>query len=183
MKELDKKLIINNWFRSVFQTFFETENWRKWDAITMESSRSLEAVFVCALTNDKKIIYINEYRFWPKKNMFMFVCWWIEKKESLEQWIIRELEEEAWYTSDNFKYLGTYINHWYMDWKNHLFLALDCEKIINQNLQDIEEIEVFTISIEWFEQMLKNNEINCPWSELAFRKAKELTNNFTNFDI
>jgi len=51
--------------------------------------------------------------------------------------------------------------------------------VSNQHLEDIEEIEVLKSSIEDFENMIKNNQINCPWTEIAFRRAKEKTNNFT----
>lgn len=186
MKQLEKKLIIDNWFWKVFQTFFEN-NWKTWNVLTMEKSWKWDWVFIFPLTKDKEIIYINEFKFWPWTKKISFPAWWTEKND--EKYIDKtsiaekELTEETWYKSNKMIYLWTYFDHSYVLGNVHLFFAFWCEKIKEQNLQDLEEIEVFKVNIETFENMLKNNEVNCPFSELAYVRAKELTNNFTNFDF
>jgi hypothetical protein len=39
------------------------------------------------------------------------------------------------------------------------------------------------VTIKEFEELLFKNEILCPWTEVAFRRSKELTNNFINFNF
>jgi len=182
MKELEKKLIIDNWFWRIFQTFFET-SWRKWNVLTMEWVSNQKAVFIFPLTKEKEVIYLNEYRFWPRKYMKMFPSWWIWKSKTTKEAAERELLEETWYKSEKIIYLWNYIHNWYIVWDIDLYFWINCKKISNQQLEDIEEIEVLKSSLEDFEKMIKNNEIHCPWSELAFIKAKELTNNFKDFNI
>lgn len=182
MKQLEKKLIIDNWFWKVFQTFFEN-NWKTWNVLTMELTKWTDAVFVFPLTKEKEIIYINEYRFWPEKFMKMFPAWWVSKDETSIKAAERELFEETWYKAERLVFLWAYVHNWYISWVTNLYIWILCEKISNQKLEDIEEIEVFKSNITEFEEMIKNNEINCPWTELAYRKAKELTNNFSNFDF
>ena len=178
MKQLDKKLIIDNWFWKVFQTFFET-NGKKWNVLTMEKSKNTEAVFILPLTKNNEIIYLKEFKFWPNEYQFVIPAWWVENK-SLEETAKDELLEETWYIAEEIIYIWKYNHNNYISWKIHLFIWINCDKIWWQNLKDIEEIEVLKSSIEDFENMIKNNEIHCPWSEIAFRKAKELTNNFKN---
>lgn len=177
MKELNKKLIIDNWFFKVFQTYFET-NWRKGNVITMWWSSNQEAILILPLTIKKEIVYLSEYRFGPWKYMKMFPSWGIWKSKFLIDAAQRELLEETWYKASKIFFLWEYINWWYVMWKINLFLWINCEKVSEQKLEDVEEIEVLKSSIEDFEKMINNNEIKCPWTEVAFRRAKELTNNF-----
>lgn len=180
MKELEKKLIIDNWFRKIFQTFFEKDG-EKGSVITMENSKSIDSICILPLTKNKEVIYLREYKFWPWEFQFGLPAWALEKKENLFEASNRELLEETWYYAKKIIPLGKYNHNNYINWKIYIFVWIDCEEIQKQNIQDLEDIQVFKTSIENFEKMLDNNEIFCPWSEITFLRAKKLTNNFTNF--
>ena len=182
-KRLEKKLIADNWYFYVYETIFESK-WKKWTILSM-AKHNPTAVVVMPITKDKKIIYISEYRIPLDKNVIWFPAWSadFENYEEIIDIAKRELEEESWYSSNTLIPMWHYIQNVYIEWNIYAFLALDCKKIWEQNLDFTEDIEVYETSIEEFEKMLDNNEIHSPWEEAIFRKAKSLTNNFTNFDI
>ncbi len=180
MKELEKKLIIDNGFRKIFQTFFEKDG-ENGSVITMENSKNIDSICILPITKNKEVIYLSEYRFWPWEFQFWLPAWALENQEELIECAKRELLEETWFSPEKLIYLGKYNHNNYINWKIHLFLWIDCEEVGKQNMQDLEEIQVFKTSIENFEKMIDNNEIYCPWTEVAFIRAKKITNNFTNF--
>lgn len=180
MKELKKKLIIDNWFRKIFQTFFEKDG-ENGSVITMENSKNIDSACILPLTKNKEIIYLNEYRFWLWEFQFGIPAGALENQEKAMECAKRELMEETWYNAKKIIYLWKYNHNNYINWKIYLFVWIDCEEVKKQNLQDLEDIQVLKTSIENFEQMIDNNEIFCPWTEVAFTRAKKLTNNFTSF--
>lgn len=182
MKELDKKLIIDNWFWRVFQTYFET-NWRTWNVITMSTKKSWEWVSIMALTKDLKIIYLEEFVFWPWETQILFPGWILENNTNHEETVNNELLEETWYKAGKVIFMWKYNQHNYISWKNNLFLCLDCEKVAEQELKDIEEIKVVLKDLSEFEKIVGENKLPSSVNELLYRKTKELTNNFTNFNL
>lgn len=72
------------------------------------------------------------------------------------------------------------MQNWYIKWYNQLYFTKNCYKKYEQKTHEWEEIETFLVTIEEFEKMLNNNEILDPYSEIAYYRAKILTNNFKN---
>jgi len=147
----------------------------------MEWTNNQKAVFIFPITKEKEIIYLEEYRFWPWKFMKMFPAGWIWKSKTTKDAAERELFEETWYKASKIFFLWNYIHNGYIAWSIDLYFWIDCEKVWEQKLENIEEIKVLKSSIENFNFMIENNKIECPWIEIAFRRAKEKTNNFTKF--
>jgi hypothetical protein len=178
-KLLEKNIVIDNWFWCVFQTFFEKE-WQAGNVLTMEKSwENKDGVLILPITKDKEIVYIDEFRFGPNQRLFSAITWWwFDNDNDYEKLAKKEILEETWYKAEKIIYLGAYVQNFYMNGKMRLFLWINCEKVNKQKLHDIEDIKVLKTSIKDFEKMIENNEIICPWTEIAFHRAKRLTNNF-----
>jgi ADP-ribose pyrophosphatase len=118
-------------------------------------------VNVVALTPAHEIVLIRQYRHGMGQ-----VIWEIpagmahEANETLLDAAKRELLEETGYASEKFFEIGkvsadpaSYTNLTYS------FLALDVEKVSNQNLDDTEEIDVFLLPLEEAIQMAQRGEL------------------------
>ena len=118
-------------------------------------------VNVVALTPAHEIVLIKQYRHGMGK-----VIWEIpagmahETNETLLNAAKRELLEETGYAGEKLIEIGkvcadpaSYTNLTYS------FLALDAEKVSNQNLDDTEEIDVFLFSFEEAIQMAQRGEL------------------------
>ncbi len=83
------------------------------------------------------------------------------EEEKYEQAAARELLEETGYEAKRFIYLGRHRpnpamqNNWM-----HSFLALDCEKVADQNLDMFEDIRVLRVPVKEAYQMIFDLKIN-----------------------
>lgn len=182
MKKLDKKLIIDNWFRKVFQTFFE-KDWKAWNVISMERSLGKDALVILPITKNWEILYIREFKFWPDEYQISLITWWAKIGQLVKDAVKDELLEETGYRPWKIIHLWHCNHNNYIVWRIHLFLCLDCEKVWDNGWHDLEETEVFKISIKEFENMIYEDKIFCPYSMSVFLRAKKFTKDFTCFDF
>ena len=112
-------------------------------------------VHMVALDSKKNIVLVNQYRH-ATKGFYLELPGGStdpEHKEDPQLAAVRELEEETGYTSQKVVSLGYHCpNPALMSNKVHCFLALDCVKTTEQNLDPYEDIEVV---IKPFDEMLK----------------------------
>ena len=66
----------------------------------------------------------------------------------------RELLEEAGMRSDNIVLVGTFVNEYQMDYKCYVFVAHDCQKVQEVELDAGERIEIELITQEKFFELL-----------------------------
>ena len=118
-------------------------------------------VTALALTNDKKVIMVRQYR-----HAIGDVCLEIpggcvdQDDKSLQNAIARELLEETGYSFKEYTYLGKISpNPSTNDNWMHMFLATGGDKTHDQNLDDNESIEVELYSIDALKSLLKENKI------------------------
>jgi len=78
-------------------------NAKSMKAVILESP---DWVNIVAITPEKKILVVKQYRFGVKKTTTEIPAGIIEAGETPEQAAIRELREETGYTTANWKYLG-----------------------------------------------------------------------------
>ncbi|MCP4139318.1 MAG: NUDIX hydrolase [Chloroflexi bacterium] len=111
-------------------------------------------VTIVALTKRKEVILIKQYRHGAKKVLLEFPGGGAHQDETPLEAARRELLEETGYTSDTFIQTGI-VSPNPASHNNQAisFLALDVEKVNDQNLDDTEEIEVYlkplAETIEW----------------------------------
>lgn len=149
--------------------FFDQKNWAS----------------VLALTNDKKIILVKQFKQGAEKIIDELPAGVADKNgEKDEELIKRELLEETGYEAAEIIPLGRIpMNSRNSHAEGILFLAKNCVKKTEPSLEDSEEIEVITISIEEFIVKALNGQLET-WDAyvILLRALKFLELDITPFE-
>lgn len=136
---------------------------------------------VVAITKDKKIILVKEYKHGVQKEVLQLPSGYIDPNETPEACAKRELLEETGYTAKRWTFLGKLtgspgrLTHYY-----HLFLAEDAEKIQEQKLEPSENVKVHLYNMDEAEKELKKQQTDLV-TPAGLLLAKEKTANYLNF--
>ncbi len=136
------------WRKVVSKTFVQPDG--KQAIYDLFHPEDLEFTGVVALTPDNQVIIARQFRPGPEKMMDEVPGGFVDPGETPEQAVRRELLEETGYQVGTIEYLGPYHKDAYMNSTWHAFLALDCTKQAEQELEDTEFVEVDLISISQF---------------------------------
>ena len=134
------------------------------------------AVIILAVTDNNEFILAIEPRVFTERTVDVGLpAGYIEEGEKPVDAAQRELLEETGYTSDNFTSLGSF----YQDQGcsgayNHYFLARNCRKVKEQNLDKGEFIKYILVSYDELNWLLNNNYIKGLNSAYAILKGKKL---------
>jgi len=131
------------------------------------------------LTKDKQVVFVKQYRH-PGQGFYLEIpAGKIEKGESHEEGILRELREETGFISITKPIkLGEFmVNPATQTNKVVTFLILDAFKEYDQELDETEEIEVKLIPLDAIEEMIRGQQITQLFSVSAYYIAKDLLNN------
>lgn len=114
-------------------------------------------VNVIALTKDRKIVLIKQYRHGVGQVLLEIPAGVMDAEdESPLQAAKRELLEETGYASEKFVQIGSvYPNPATHTNMTYSFLALDVEKVGEQNLDETEEIEISLVPFDEFIALAK----------------------------
>lgn len=131
---------------------------------------------VIALTKDKQVIVVRQFRQGPERMVDEIPGGGIEESEDPETGARRELLEETGYVPGKLEYLGVNSRDAYTNGKYHYFLATDCEPSPDgQSLDEDEEVEVRFISIAEFIDNAKTDKMTDPAAVLmAYDKLREI---------
>lgn len=117
-------------------------------------------VTIVALTQGQEVLLIKQYRHGAQKIIWELPGGAVDEGEEPIDAAKRELLEETGYTSDNIIEVGrvspnpaSHTNLMYA------YVALDAEKVDNQHLDEIEEIEVYPIPLDEVIRIVKNGEL------------------------
>ena len=134
------------------------------------------AAIVFPVTTDSKVILAIEPRVFTKETVDIGLpAGYIEENETPEISAIRELEEETGYTSNDLVFLGSY----YQDQGcsaayNYYYLARNCKKVKEQNLDEGEFIKYILVSIEELKEIMQEGYIKGLNSAYAIEKGLKL---------
>lgn len=127
--------------------------------IYREHVKAGNASVILPITDDNKVIMIQEPRTPVGKVILALPAGMIEDGEKAENAAIRELEEETGYLASNMEFLREYYSSvGYSDEKISLYLATNMKKT-KQRLDDQENINVIEVPLEELIEMLDKNEI------------------------
>ena len=130
---------------------------------------------IVAITEDNHIILKKEYRHCYGVELVEIPAGVLEDGEDPLETAKRELEEETGYRSEKWTYLGkTVENSAKLTNYMYIYLAEDCNKVSNQNLDYGEDIEVIEVSLNEAVEMIMNNEIICNSSIGAILKVARI---------
>ena len=115
---------------------------------------------ILAVTKQQEVVLVRQYRHGAQKVILELPGGAMETEESPMQSARRELLEETGYTSDNFVQIGC-VSPNPANQTNliYSFLALDVEKVGDQELDETEEIEVVLKPLEEVIRMAKSGEL------------------------
>jgi 8-oxo-dGTP pyrophosphatase MutT (NUDIX family) len=160
----------------LFQTRYDwvknPRNAKSMKAVILESS---DWVNVVAVTPEKKVVVVRQYRFGVGKTTMEIPAGIIDVGETPEQAVIRELKEETGYISVNWKYLGwVETNPAFLNNLCHQYLALDVVKTSSPELDDGEEISVTELSMEEIRYEIEQGSMRNSLSVLALSRVFDL---------
>lgn len=116
-------------------------------------------VNVVALTDDGRIVLVNQYRHAAKRRFYEFPGGTLDpdnKMETPEQAATRELVEETGYAANRLSYLGLhYPNPGLQDNRMHVYLGTGCCKVSEPKLDTYEDLEVEVVDVQDFLQCIE----------------------------
>lgn len=151
----------------------------------VKGNKDGSAAIVFPITEDNKVILAIEPRVFTNLTVDMgFPAGYIEENEKEEISAVRELEEETGYTSDNLICLGKF----YQDQGcsaacNSYYLALNCRKVKEQNLDKDEFIKYVLVDFDELHWLMESGYIRGLNSGYIYEKVMNyiyILNNYKN---
>lgn len=128
---------------------------------TRELIKHPGAVAVIALTADKKLVMVEQYRKALERTLIEIPAGKLEPGEEPEKTAIRELEEETGYTCEKMEHvISFYTSPGFADEIVHVFLAKKLRKLdTKKELDEDEFVELLEVTLEEAEQLIEGRRI------------------------
>lgn len=118
-------------------------------------------VMIIPITNDNKIILIEQFCYWSEQQEIMLPWWYREPEYSLHEIANKELQEEVGYKAQHISFLtNLHILPWYIQAKTTVVIAEWLEISHLNSGDELETIIVHTMSRDEIIQAIDNNKIN-----------------------
>lgn len=154
-KKLNEKEVFNSGHRKIIRKTFKLPDSRNED---FDINNVGKTVAVLALTKDKKVILVKEFRPGPEKILLELPGGTCDNNEKPQTAMARELLEETGYKG-KVKLIGTNYDDAYSSRLKYSFIATNCVKVKEPNLDENEFSEVVIISIDEFKTHLKTGKL------------------------
>src|SRR5690625_569803 len=120
------------------------------------------AVAVIAITNDRKIVFVEQYRKPLEKSLLEIPAGKLEEGEQPEVTAIRELEEETGYTTDHLSYVTSfYTSPGFADEKMYIYLADELKPLEQPILGDEDEfVEKVMLTLDEAKRYMEEKRIH-----------------------
>ena len=133
------------------------------------------ATIICPITSDNSTILVVQPRVFTETSVgISFPAGYVEEGEDYKVAALRELQEETGYTSNNLIEVASYYqDDGISEAFNKGFIAFDCQKVSEQNLDESEFIRYFECSIDELFELYEKGYILDGGTQLVIEKAKE----------
>lgn len=116
---------------------------------------------VIALTKERKVVLVEQYRAGIHESSLEIPGGMVDEGESPMTSAKRELLEETGYQSEKWTKLGTTSgNAAILNNYTHIFLAENCVKVNEQQLDGNEDIAVHVLEFDYFLDLVKNSTVH-----------------------
>jgi ADP-ribose pyrophosphatase len=161
-------------FQARYDWVKNPRNAKSMKAVILESA---DWVNIVAVTSDKKVVVVKQFRFGVAKTTIEIPAGIIDEGETPEQAAVRELKEETGYVATNWKYLGWFeANPAFLNNVCHSWLALDVVKKHSPQLDEGEEISITELSLEELLQEIEQGNMRNSLTVLALSRVFDLRN-------
>jgi ADP-ribose pyrophosphatase len=159
-------------FQARYDWVRNPRNEKSFKAVILEAR---DWVNIVAVTPEKKIVVVKQFRFGVSKTTVEIPAGIIEIGETPEQAAMRELEEETGYTSTNWQYLGWFeANAAFLNNVCHSLLALDVVKTQSIKLDEGEDISTDELSFDELNKTIEQGKMRNSLSVLALSRVFDL---------
>jgi len=146
------------------------KEWTYWD--------SLDSAMLLAMTEDKKLVMIRQYRYMADDEVIEFPSGKVEGQETVEECARREFEEETGYAAKGkLIKLGSFFETYgQLNRRIHFFFAADVRRSaqhLDTKEKGFEDIKVEMVAFDDAVRMAKENKIVAMGSALAILLLRE----------
>jgi 8-oxo-dGTP pyrophosphatase MutT (NUDIX family) len=136
-----------------------------------EKLKRLDSSLIIPITEDKKILLAKEEQ--PGKKPFVTtVGGRVEENEDPLEAAKRELLEETGFESDDWCLFTSVQSTSKLDWAIYTFIAKDCHKVAEQNLDGAEKIKLLFVNFDEFVEAVLREDFNDPELKIKLLSAK-----------
>jgi len=141
----------------------------------LKAGKDGNAVVIFPITKEKKVILAIEPRVFTQKTVDIGLpSGYIEEDERPSDAALRELKEETGYVAKDLECIGSYYqDQGCMAALNHYYIAYNCEKKYDQNLDEGELIKYIEVSLDELQYLIRNNYIMNLNSIFTIERAKK----------
>jgi len=147
-----------------------------------------DVVLIFPLTTENEVVMVEQYKHAAGEIMLEFPGGFFNiNEEKPAQAALRELIEETGYTCEKISKIANIIDNPTKDCNNtYLFIAYNCKKVRQQQLDDTENIDVKLVPLNKIENKIMNHEIKATLSValglMALKILEKYTIHKTAFD-
>jgi ADP-ribose pyrophosphatase len=155
-QELEREDIFKKYGRGMERVRFRLPKGNESDFYLRSGHSSIACL---ALTKDKQVILVKQFRPGPKKVLLEIPGGGIGEGETVERAMERELLEETGYKG-KVQFLTSIIPDAYSQPLKNALIVLDCEKVAEPKLEDNgEEVEVVLMSLDEFRAHIRTGQM------------------------
>jgi ADP-ribose pyrophosphatase len=165
---ISKKVLFDDWYNVLEEWKIKLSDKKIRDFVI---NGGPDAVIVFGLTNDNKVLYIEQIFLLQDKKYKTLVAGMIDKGYTPLEIAKKELREEAGCEATEWIDLGTGLKGKWTKGTMYYFLAKGVKKVGEQQLEDSEFIDVGFTDMDTMETWLKNGEIQDIAVEVGAHRA------------